>query len=130
MDIDALLSETPRHAPGRIALTDGKRSITYRQLGTIVKSEAALLHDTGGLRFGLLADNGCDWAVADLAVHHMNQVNVPVPAYFTPAQMRHAIDDAGVDTLITDRRDEVLDRWPEFSIVGTLMSGSLSLLRR
>jgi long-chain acyl-CoA synthetase len=130
MEIDALLGETPRLAPGRLALTDGKRSITYRQLGTIVKSEAALLHDTGGLRFGLLADNGCDWAVADLAVHHLNQVNVPVPANFTPAQMRHAIDDAAVDTLITDRRDEVLDRWPEFSIVGTLSSSSLAVLRR
>jgi len=130
MEIDALLSETPRLAPGRIALTDGKRSITYRQLAPIVKSEAALLRDTGGLRFGLLADNGCDWAVADLAVHHLNQVNVPLPAYFTPAQMRHAIDDAGVDTLITDRRDEVLDRWPEFSIAGTLSSSHLAVLRR
>lgn len=129
MEIDALLDETPRLAPGRIALTDGHRSITYSQLGPLVRSEAALLHATGGLRFGLLAENGCNWAVADLAIHHLHRVNVPLPAYFTPAQMRHAIDDAGIDTLITDRRAEVLDRWPEFWLVGTLANG-LAVLQR
>lgn len=129
MEIDALLGDTPRHAPGRIALTDGKRTITYGQLGPMVRSEAALLRETGGLRFGLLAENGCEWAVADLAMHHLHRVNVPLPAYFTPAQMRHAIDDAGIDTLITDRGDEVMDRWPEFAGVGALSSG-LTILRR
>jgi long-subunit acyl-CoA synthetase (AMP-forming) len=130
MEIEGLLGDTPQFSPGRIALTDGNRSITYGQLQSIVQTEAALLRETGGLRFGLLAENGCDWAVADLAMHHLHRVNVPLPAYFTPAQMRHAIDDAGIDTLITDRRAEVLDRWPEFSIAGTLSSSGLTILRR
>jgi long-chain acyl-CoA synthetase len=129
MEIDSLLADTPRLYPGRVALTDGQRSITYGQLGPIVRADAALLYQTGGLRFGLLAENGCDWVVADLAIHHLHRVNVPLPAYFTPAQMRHAIDDAGVDTLITDRRAEVMDRWPEFSLAGTLSNG-LSVLQR
>jgi long-chain acyl-CoA synthetase len=129
MEIDALLGDTPRLAPGRIALTDGNRAIPYGQLGAIVRSEAALLKETGGLRFGLLAENGCVWAIADLALHHLHRVNVPLPSYFTPAQMRHAIDDAGIDTLITDRRNEVVERWPEFCSVGLLSCG-LSVLRR
>ena len=129
MEIDALLDDTPRRTPGRIALTDGKRSITFGQLAPLVRHEAALLHATGGLRFALLADNGCDWALADLAIHHLHRMNVPLPAFFTPAQMRHAIDDAGIDTLITDRPVEVMDRWAEFSPVGT-MSGNLAILRR
>jgi long-chain acyl-CoA synthetase len=130
MEIDSLLDETPRLAPGRIALTDGHRTISYGQLGSVVRAEAALLHGTGGLRFGLLAENGCDWAITDLAIHHLHRVNVPLPAYFTPAQMRHAIDDAGIDTLITDRRAELMDRWPEFSMVGTLSSSGLAILQR
>jgi long-subunit acyl-CoA synthetase (AMP-forming) len=77
----------------------------------------------------LLAENGCDWALADLAIHHLNRLNVPLPTFFTPAQIRHAIDDAGIDTLITDRRTEVMDRWPEFSVVGALSNG-LAVLRR
>ncbi len=129
MEIEYLLGETPRRAPGRIALTDGNRAITYGQLTSTVQSDAALLREAGGLRFGLLAENGCDWAVADLAMHHLHRVNVPLPAYFTPAQMRHAIDDAGVDTLVTDRRAEVMDRWPEFNVVGSL-SGGLAVLQR
>lgn len=129
MEIDSLLGDRPRLSPGRIALTDGSRSITYGQLASIIRSEAALLRETSGLRFALLAENGCDWAIADLALHHLNRVNVPVPAYFTPAQMRHALDDAGVDTLVTDRRDEVRDRWPDFAIVGR-MSNGLDILRR
>jgi RNA polymerase sigma-70 factor (ECF subfamily) len=43
MEIDCLLDATPRIAPGRIALTDGQRTITYGQLGSMVQSEAALL---------------------------------------------------------------------------------------
>jgi long-subunit acyl-CoA synthetase (AMP-forming) len=129
MEIDPLLGETPRLSPGRIAITDGNRSITYGRLGSVVRQEAGLLRETGGLRFGLLAENGCEWAVADLAIHHLNRVNVPLPAYFTPEQMRHAIDDAGIDTLVTDRRSEVIDRWPEFSFAGT-MSNGLAILQR
>jgi long-subunit acyl-CoA synthetase (AMP-forming) len=130
MEIEFLLGDTPRLAPGRVALTDGTRSITFGQLGSIVQSKAALLRETGGLRFGLLAENGCAWAVADLALHHLHRVNVPLPAYFTAAQMRHAIDDAGIDTLITDRPTEVLDGWPEFTVVGSLSSSGLAILRR
>lgn len=130
MEIDCLLGDTPRLAAGRIALTDGHRSIGYGQLGSIVRTEAALLRQTGGLRFGLLAENGCDWAVADLALHHLHRVNVPVPAYFTAAQMRHAIDDAGIDTLITDRPTQIMDQWPEFTIAGTMASCGLAALQR
>lgn len=130
MEIDSLLGDTPRLAPGRIALTDGNRSVSYGQLGALVRQEAALLRGTGGLRFGLLAQNGCDWALTDLALHHLNRVNVPLPAYFTPAQMRHAMDDAGLDTLITDRAAEVLDRWPEFMPVGTMSASTLTILQR
>jgi long-chain acyl-CoA synthetase len=129
MEIDCLLGDTPRLAPGRTALMDANRSITYSQLGPLVRSDADFLRGTGGLRFGLLAENGCDWAIADLAIHHLHRVNVPLPAYFTAAQMRHAMDDAGIDTLITDRRGEVMDRWPEFRAVGTTASG-LAVLQR
>ena len=80
MQIEALLGDTPRLVPGRIALTDGRRTYTYGQLGPAVNLEAAFLRGTGGLRFGLLADNGCEWVIADLALHQLQRVNVPLPA--------------------------------------------------
>jgi long-chain acyl-CoA synthetase len=130
MQIEALLSDTPRLAPGRIALTDGRHTYTYGQLGPVVNLEASFLLGTGGLRFGLLADNGCEWVIADLALHQLQRVNVPLPAYFTAAQMRHAIDDACVDALVTDNPEKILGLWPEFRIAGVSPSTRLAVLRR
>jgi long-subunit acyl-CoA synthetase (AMP-forming) len=94
------------------------RVITYRELPEVVESDAEFLRATGGLRFALLAENGCGWVISDLALHHLHRLNVPLPAWFTPAQQRHILDDAAIDTLITDRPAEVLERWPEFRLVG------------
>lgn len=130
MQIECLLGDTPRLAPGRIALTDGRRTFTYGQLAPAVNLEADFLLGTGGLRFGLLADNGCQWVIADLALHQLQRVNVPLPAYFTAAQMRHAIDDACVDALVTDSPGKVRDLWPEFRIAGQSPASGLTVLRR
>jgi long-subunit acyl-CoA synthetase (AMP-forming) len=130
VQIELLLGETPRVAPGRIALTDGRRTLTYAQLGAVVQAEAHFLRANGGLRFGLLAENGCGWAIADLALQHLQRLNVPLPAYFTAAQMRHAVDDAGIDTLVTDRPEKVLDLWPEFRLAGLSPSSGLTVLCR
>ncbi len=46
-----------------------------------------------------LLDNGRAWAVVDAAARRAGVVHVPLPAFFTAAQRRHAIETAGVDTL-------------------------------
>jgi long-subunit acyl-CoA synthetase (AMP-forming) len=48
---------------------------------------------------GLLADNGEDWAVADLAAEAAGIVLVPLPAFFTRAQLAHAVSSTGMDGL-------------------------------
>jgi long-subunit acyl-CoA synthetase (AMP-forming) len=130
VQIESLLGDTPRSAPGRLAITDGRRTITYGQLGAVVQGEAHFLRANGGLRFGLMAENGCGWVVSDLALLHLNRLNVPLPPYFTAAQTRHAMDDAGLDTLITDRPEQVLEQWPEFWLVGRSPASGLAVLRR
>jgi long-subunit acyl-CoA synthetase (AMP-forming) len=130
MQIESLLGDTPRTTPGRIALTDGRRTLTYGQLGAVVQGEADFLRASGGLRFGLLAENGCAWAVSDLALLHLDRLNVPLPPYFTAAQRRHALDDAGLDALVTDRPEEVIEQWPEFWLAGLSPASGLSVLRR
>jgi len=49
---------------------------------------------------GLLADNGPHWLVADLAAERANVPLVPLPMFFTPAQMQHAADASGMDALL------------------------------
>jgi acyl-CoA synthetase (AMP-forming)/AMP-acid ligase II/pyrroloquinoline quinone (PQQ) biosynthesis protein C len=51
---------------------------------------------------GLLADNGPDWLAADLAAERLGIPLVPLPTFFTPAQLQHAVDASGMDALLTD----------------------------
>lgn len=48
---------------------------------------------------GLLADNGEDWAIADLAAEAAGVPLVPLPAFFTRAQLAHAVSSTGMDGL-------------------------------
>jgi long-chain acyl-CoA synthetase len=93
-------------SPERVALEDGRRQVTFAELGPLLEEEGAWLAD-GGERFALLADNGIGWAVADLAMHLRQLVAVPLPGYFTSQQILHVVDDAGVDCLLTDDPDRL-----------------------
>jgi long-chain acyl-CoA synthetase len=52
---------------------------------------------------GLASDNGPDWVVADLAAQKADVVLVPLPAFFTPAQIEHAVSESGMDSVIGAR---------------------------
>ncbi|WP_110708257.1 AMP-binding protein [Salinicola sp. CR57] len=84
----------------RIALEDETRSIRYGDLMPLVDSRARQLRRLGSQRVGLALDNGIDWALWDLAMMQEAIVNVPLPGFFTPAQLTHLVDQAGIDTLI------------------------------
>lgn len=47
-------------------------------------------------------DNGPAWVVADAAAQEAGVVHVPLPVFFTPQQVAHALQAAGVDTLLAD----------------------------
>ena len=83
-----------------VALEDETRSIRYGELMEHVESRARRLRRLGSRRGGLVLDNGIDWALWDLAMMQEAIVNVPLPDFFTPAQLAHVVDQAGVDTLI------------------------------
>jgi long-subunit acyl-CoA synthetase (AMP-forming) len=47
-----------------------------------------------------LMDNSPAWVVADLAAAEADVVHLPLPLFFTPAQMAHALRLSGADTLL------------------------------
>ena len=49
---------------------------------------------------GLLADNGADWVIADLAAQKAGVVLVPLPAFFTETQIAYAVSSSGMDALL------------------------------
>jgi long-chain acyl-CoA synthetase len=98
-----MLLSALRSAPAdAMALVDGRRSISYGALPSLLEHEIEWLRARGAERHALLADNGVPWALADLALHVGELLSVPVPASFTSVQKTHALDDAGVDAVLTD----------------------------
>ena len=118
--------------PEAIALDDGARQVAAGQLDALVESEAHWISRLGGpgTRHALLADNGVGWGIADLALHRWHLLNVPLPGYFTPAQLRHALDDAGVELVLTDEPGRVLGLEARFERVDVSPRSGLIALRR
>jgi long-subunit acyl-CoA synthetase (AMP-forming) len=122
----AVASRRPRV---RAALDDGRQAIGYDELPALIEEEADWLA-AHGERFGLLADNGLGWAIADLALHSRQLPCVPLPGFFSAGQVQHALDDAGIDCVVTDqpqRLRELLAGWQTAGVSGRT---GLAMFRR
>lgn len=92
--------------PTRIALRDADSALRYDELEQAVTTAAHALQALHIGVLGLLADNSISWAVADVAAMTASVPLVPMPLFFSPSQMLHAMRDAGVDALLTDRPEQ------------------------
>ncbi|HET8711971.1 MAG TPA: AMP-binding protein [Spongiibacteraceae bacterium] len=90
-------------APHKIALQDTKQQLSYRELEARVDTLAKYFAQRRPRVIGLLADNGCDWAIVDLAAYRLQIPIVPLPIFFSATQIANTIRDAGIDLIITDR---------------------------
>jgi len=86
--------------PQQPVLESGDASVSALELREGISQWAGLLQDHGAQVVGLLADNGPAWVQADLAILASGAVNVPLPGFFSPAQLRHVVTSAGMDSLI------------------------------
>lgn len=55
----------------------------------------------------VLADNGPAWVMADLGTQVAGKVHLPLPAFFTQAQLRHALEHSAADTILTDTPERI-----------------------
>jgi long-subunit acyl-CoA synthetase (AMP-forming) len=58
---------------------------------------------SAGRVIAVLADNGPSWVMADLAALAADAVHLPLPTFFSPAQMAHVLQQSGADALLTDQ---------------------------
>lgn len=104
----ALIDALRRHAqqqPLAIALRtpgDAARSLSYAQLLAGVDALAAQLRALSVQRLGLYADNGIDWIVLDLAARVADICCVPLPLFFSPAQLAHVVTQSDLDAVLID----------------------------
>jgi long-subunit acyl-CoA synthetase (AMP-forming) len=104
--------------------------LTYGDLPGRLDAERRWVRGGGGERFAMLAENGLGWAVADLALHLEDALSVPLPAYFTVAQRQHALDDAGIDCLLTDAPEAAREWLPGWQLAGRSGVSGLTMFRR
>ena len=83
---DALVSDNSRY--GYQALVDASVDLSRQILDNNVRTLA------------LIADNGPEWVIVDLACQMAECCFIPLPLFFSPDQIRHSIVQAGVDTLL------------------------------
>lgn len=125
------LSEALAKAPAQqLAFDDGVRRLTWSDVDRAMKADAEWLDGQHITRCALLAENGCAWAIADLALLQLAAVNLPLPTFFTPDQKRHALQDAGVNAVLTDCPDAFLAQHPDFRRCGVAPGSQLELLTR
>ena len=113
----------------RAALDDGRHAIGYDQLPELIEEEGDWLAARGE-RFALLADNGLGWALADLALHARQLPCVPLPGFFTTGQVQHALDDSGIDCVVTDDPRRMRDLLAGWHVEGTSGRSGLAMFRR
>jgi long-chain acyl-CoA synthetase len=65
-----------------------------------VRALADALAAAGVRRIASRLDNGPDWLALDLAVRSLDAVHVPLPTFFSPAQVAHALAGSGAEALI------------------------------
>jgi long-chain acyl-CoA synthetase len=106
-----------------------QQSLKFGQLRSVVEEEADWLASRGE-RFALVADNGAGWVITDLALHCRRLPCVPLPGYFTAQQIEHALDDAGVDTVLTDDPGRLRAQLAGWQTGGTSGRSGLVLFRR
>uniref|UniRef100_UPI002469A581 AMP-binding protein n=1 Tax=Chromohalobacter sp. 48-RD10 TaxID=2994063 RepID=UPI002469A581 len=94
------LIDLARSQPTLIVFEDAQQQLSYAALIDEVDGRIARLKAAGAERVGLALDNGTDWALWDLALMFAGCVNVPLPGFFSAAQLAHVTKQAGLDTLI------------------------------
>lgn len=107
--------------PGNVALADELGALTYGELPAAIAHAASVFR---AKRAANMIDNSNAWALVDLALARNDAVSIPIPQFFTEGQVRHLIDDAAPDLIVTDQPERI------GSLSGLSPSGSVEIAGR
>jgi long-chain acyl-CoA synthetase len=104
---DACLRLHARNSPGKVAVADGARSLTYAHLDERVDRVAATLQMLGlqkGDRLAVYMGNRIEWAELLFGCARAGIVCVPVNGRFRDEEVRHVLDHSGAVALVTESK--------------------------
>ncbi|MBN1240952.1 MAG: AMP-binding protein [Gammaproteobacteria bacterium] len=103
--MSAVVDAIRRHAatmPSASALVDANERVGYAELAARVEEWSVVLRRHRVGTFALAAGNRPAWVIADVAALNTGASVVPVPDFFSPAQLRHVLRDSGADAMLAD----------------------------
>lgn len=104
-----LLKTIAGNASSQTALVGSSVSLSYAELNAAIQAQARTWAKQSKVQshqspiIALAIENHPAWVILDLAAMQCEIPLVPLPLFFTPAQWLHAMQDAGVNTLVTDQ---------------------------
>jgi len=101
--MDIVLRSAGDRAVPRVITAQG--ALDDRALAARIDALVMWLAKTGMRRVASRLDNGPSWFVLDLALREVGGVHVPLPMFFSEAQMRHALANSGAQCVVTARED-------------------------
>ncbi len=105
MSADDLLAALAAREADAVVLRGASESWSAEAVLDEVAALSARLMDCRVL--AVLADNGPEWVIADLAARHAGRVHLPLPAFFTQEQLAHALAQSGADAVLTDQPERI-----------------------
>jgi long-subunit acyl-CoA synthetase (AMP-forming) len=87
-----------------IAVSDPRGHLSRRELFTSVMALGADLRDQPHRTVGIYAPNGLGWMIAQLACALAGKIVVPLPTFFSPAQLGHVVRDASVELILASEQ--------------------------
>lgn len=104
--IHQAISQHARQRPQQVALRGATNSLTYTELLVAVRELSQtwrVLYTKQHATIALAVENHPAWVVADLAALQCKMPLIPLPFFFSPSQWQHAMQNAGVNVLVTDQ---------------------------
>jgi long-chain acyl-CoA synthetase len=102
---EALFAALARRPPAAVVLQGTRQTWRAADLLAAVDDLAERLAGTRVV--AVLADNGPAWVIADLAALRAGIVHLPLPDFFSRAQLRHALEQTGAETVFTDQPERI-----------------------
>jgi len=103
------IEDWARRNPDAVALSEGRRSLSYQQLNDAADRVASVMHaraDIGpGHRVAVCMKNRLEWFVAQLGIAKLGASLVPISYRLTPAEVHYIVADSGARVFVFDAED-------------------------
>jgi len=133
MSMLARLAMHARTQPQQVAILGSGCRIDYATLHRVLDSLIGQLRALEVRTLALDLDNGPAWALLDLAALEAGIALLPIPPFFSPAQIRHALRASAVEMVITADVERFSQSQPDLALelrgTLTLFDQSLGCLR-